>query len=171
MVLFCLCILFLELNFQSIRPTSSNILICNCVMHSNISNTKLRCVSPSHLKDSPGARLNDTQLLVFTAGGQQAAVCVKGHAEDDVGVAVDHFYRLSDLQVPDQDLTQSGRIVWVELLDGCSVWINGMVITEFSTLRPHHKAVIFRAYVPKSNEIQSFRCNKWCIKFTLLNIY
>lgn len=74
---------------------------------------------PSNLKDCPGAWLNDTQLPVFAAGGQQAAVCVEGHAEDDVSVAVDHFHRLSDLQVPDQDLTQSGRIVWVELLDGC----------------------------------------------------
>lgn len=26
-------------------------------------------------------------------------------------MAVDHFHRLSDLQVPDQDLSQSGRIV------------------------------------------------------------
>lgn len=71
------------------------------------------------MKNCPGARLNDTQLLVFAAGGQQAAVRVEGHAEDDVGVAVDHFHRLSDLQVPDQDLTQSGRIVRVEMLDGC----------------------------------------------------
>lgn len=61
---------------------------------------------PSHLKDYPGAWLDDTQLLVFAAGGQQAAVCVEGHAEDDVSVAVDHFHWLADLQVPDQDLTQ-----------------------------------------------------------------
>lgn len=60
----------------------------------------------THLKDSAGARLNDSQLLVFTAGGQQAAVCVEGHAKDDICMAVNHFYWLSDLQVPDQDLTK-----------------------------------------------------------------
>lgn len=64
----------------------------------------------SHLEDYPGARLYDTHLLVFAAGGQQAAVCVEGHAEDDVSVAVDHFHRLSDLQVPNQDL--KGLIGW-----------------------------------------------------------
>lgn len=68
----------------------------------------------SNLKDRPGARLNDTELLVFAAGSQQAAVCVEGHAKDDVSVAVNHFHRLSDLQVPDQDLTQSERIVQLD---------------------------------------------------------
>lgn len=50
--------------------------------------------------------LNDAHLLVFAARGQQAAVGVEGHAEDDIGVAVDHFHRLPNLQVPDQDLLQ-----------------------------------------------------------------
>lgn len=58
------------------------------------------------LEDGPGARLDDAQLLVLAAGGQQAAVGVEGHAEDDVRVAVDHFHRLADLQVPDQDLRE-----------------------------------------------------------------
>lgn len=62
---------------------------------------------PSDLQDPAGARLDDSQLLVFAAGGQQTAVRVEGHAEDDVGVTVDHFHRLADLQVPDQDLTQA----------------------------------------------------------------
>lgn len=68
--------------------------------------------SSPHLQDRPGARLDHTQLLVFAAGGQQAAVCVEGHAEDDVSVAVDHFHRLADLQVPDQNLIQSGEDCW-----------------------------------------------------------
>lgn len=62
--------------------------------------------APSDLHDGPRARLDDPHLLVLAAGGQQAAVGVEGHAEDDVGVAVDHLHRLPDLQVPDQDLSQ-----------------------------------------------------------------
>lgn len=81
---------------------------------------KQTSIPSSHLEDRPGSWLNDSHLLVFAAGGQQAAVCVEGHAEDDVGVAVDHLHWLADLQVPDQDLSQSGRIVWAELLEGCA---------------------------------------------------
>lgn len=62
--------------------------------------------SGSDLKDSARTGLDDPQLLVLTAGGQEAAVRVEGHAEDDVSVTVDHLHRLSDLQVPDQDLKQ-----------------------------------------------------------------
>lgn len=69
--------------------------------------TENRCVfAPSDLHDGSRARLDDPHLLVLAAGGQQAAVGVEGHAEDDVGVAVDHLHRLPDLQVPDQDLSQ-----------------------------------------------------------------
>lgn len=82
---------------------------------------------PPHLKDSPGAWLNDTQLLVFAAGGQQTAVCIERHAEDDVSVAVDHFHRLAYLQVPDEDLTQSGKIVLLELLEGCCTSIKVII--------------------------------------------
>lgn len=64
--------------------------------------------------------LNDAHLLVFAAGGQQAAVGVEGHAEDDVGVAVNHFHRLPDLQVPDQDLLQLEK----QRAENCGVWIN-----------------------------------------------
>lgn len=62
--------------------------------------------SSSDLHDGSRARLDDPHLLVLAAGGQQAAVGVEGHAEDDVGVAVDHLHRLPDLQVPDEDLSQ-----------------------------------------------------------------
>lgn len=68
----------------------------------------------SDLEDGPRARLNDAQLFVLAAGGQQAAVCVEGHAEDDVRVAVNHFHRLSDLQIPDEDLTRPARIMCME---------------------------------------------------------
>lgn len=68
--------------------------------------------SPSpDLEDGPRAGLNDAQLLVLAAGGQQAAVRVEGHAEDDVRVAVNHLHRLPDLQVPDQDLLTPARIM------------------------------------------------------------
>lgn len=84
------------------------------VLHDGSTLTPLStAASSSHLKDGPRARLNDTHLLIFAAGGQQAAVRVEGHAEDDVSMAVDHLHRLSDLQVPDQDLSQSGGSVWV----------------------------------------------------------
>lgn len=65
----------------------------------------------SDLEDGPRARLNDAQLLVLAAGGQQAAVRVEGHAEDDVRVAVNHFHRLADLQIPDQDLSRPARVM------------------------------------------------------------
>lgn len=65
-----------------------------------------RVFAPSDLHDGSRARLDDPHLLVLAAGGQQAAVGVEGHAEDDVGVAVDHLHRLPDLQVPDEDLSQ-----------------------------------------------------------------
>lgn len=75
----------------------------------------------SDLEDGPRARLDDAHLLVLAAGGQQAAVRVEGHAEDDVSVAVDHLHRLSDLQIPDQDLSRPARIMWVEGLQ--SRWL------------------------------------------------
>lgn len=65
-----------------------------------------RVSAPSDLHDGSRARLDDPHLFVLAAGGQQAAVGVEGHAEDDVGVAVDQLHRLPDLQVPDQDLLQ-----------------------------------------------------------------
>lgn len=65
----------------------------------------------SDLEDRPRARLNDAHLLVLAAGGQQAAIRVEGHAEDDVSVAVNHFHRLSDLQIPDQDLLRPARLM------------------------------------------------------------
>lgn len=65
----------------------------------------------SDLEDGPRARLNDAHLLVLAAGGQQAAISVEGHAEDDVSVAVNHFHRLSDLQIPDQDLSRPARLM------------------------------------------------------------
>lgn len=97
---------------------------------------------PPHLKDSPGAWLNDTQLLVFAAGGQQTAVCIERHAEDDVSVAVDHFHRLAYLQVPDEDLTQSGKIVLLELLEGCCTSIK-VIINRDITVFVGGVAVLF----------------------------
>lgn len=75
----------------------------------------ISCPSPSSdLEDGPRARLNDAHLFILAAGGQQAAVSVEGHAEDDVSVAVNHFHRLSDLQIPDQDLSRPARIMSVK---------------------------------------------------------
>lgn len=57
-----------------------------------------------HLQHPAGARLYHPQLLVLAGGGQQAAIRVEGHAQDDIRVAVDHLDGLPDVQVPDEDL-------------------------------------------------------------------
>lgn len=57
-----------------------------------------------HLQNTPRAGFNHAKLLVLARGGEQAAVRVEGHAEDDVGVAVNHFHWLAYVQVPDEDL-------------------------------------------------------------------
>lgn len=62
-----------------------------------------------HLQHTAGAGFNHTKLLVLARGGEQAAVCVEGHAEDHVCVAVNHFHWLADVQVPDEDLQRQAR--------------------------------------------------------------
>lgn len=84
-------------------------------------------LSLPNLQDSPRAWLNDSQLLVFTAGGQQAAVGVEGHAEDDVSVAVDHFHRFSNLKVPDQDLKLETGLLSGEISES-SCWSCGPIV-------------------------------------------
>ena len=72
-----------------------------------------------HLQDSAGAGLHQSQYLVLTAGGQQAAVCVKGHAEDHICVAVDHLHRFTDLKVPDQHLWRCACVCVCVLARAC----------------------------------------------------
>lgn len=65
--------------------------------------------SALHLKDFARTRLNDSQLLVFAGGRQQAAIGIEGHAEDDICVTIYHLHGLSNVQVPYQNLREMGQ--------------------------------------------------------------
>lgn len=71
-----------------------------------------------HLQNTARAGFNHTKLLVLACGGEQAAVSIEGHAEDDVGVTVNHFHWLAYVQVPDEDL--EGRRAGGQV-SGCGV--------------------------------------------------
>lgn len=69
---------------------------------------RLNALNP-HLQHFARAGLNDAELFVLAAGGQQAPLCVKWHTENHVCVAVNHFHRLPNLQIPNQDLQRDKK--------------------------------------------------------------
>lgn len=79
-------------------------LLCLLLQLQSESKKELGSVAAPYLQDFARTRLDDSELLVLASGGQEAPICVEGHAKDDVRVAVNHLHRLADVQVPDEDL-------------------------------------------------------------------
>lgn len=63
-----------------------------------------------YLEDFARTGLDDSEFLVFARCGEQTAIRVEGHAKDDIGMTVDHLHRLTNIQIPYENLIRERRL-------------------------------------------------------------